>query len=97
MAVTKTRNSVRLGAVGDALTLESFDAEITGVLFTTGSAAGVLTLNDKADGSGASLADVYLKSNMSLFVGPLKGVFASGGFKANASNPAGSVVLVYVK
>jgi len=97
MAVTIADTVVTLGAPGDAHTLESplARAKIAAVLVAVGTAPGTVILNDKADGSGNSLATVILKSNVSLLVNPDDGFWCTGGFKANASNPAGSVVTVY--
>jgi len=98
MAVTRTATVVRLGAPGDAETLESplAHALIMGFMVTVGTAPGMCIINDKADGSGQPLFEAYLKSNSSLPFTIEEGVWCSGGFKANASNPAGSTALVYM-
>ena len=97
MAVTRNASIFRLGAPADAVTADTAGAQVAlcGVLATAGVNPGTIILNDKADGSGAPLFEAYLKSNSSLWVDV--DAWAIGGFKANAANPAGSVILVYTK
>ena len=97
MAVTRNPTLVRLGAPGDAVTLESPQAhsKISAIFAYVGTTPGVVIVNDKADGSGVALYESYLKSNSGLLINPDDGMWCQGGYKSNASNPTGTVVLVY--
>ena len=97
MAVTRNASIFRLGAPADTVTADTSGAQIplAGILATAGVNPGMVIVNDKADGSGAPLFEAYLKSNTSMWIAA--DIWASGGFKANAANPADSIVLVYTK
>lgn len=97
MAVTRNASVFRLGAPGDAVTADTAGAQIAlcGILATAGVNPGTVIVNDKADGSGAPLFEAYLKSNESMWIEA--DMWATGGYKANAANPASSVILVYTK
>lgn len=97
MAVTRTSHTIRLGAPGDAETLENplAHSRIEGFVLSVGVNPGTVLLNEKADGSGGPLAEAILKSNTSICI-PIS-TWTAGGFKANAGNPAGSVIFVYME
>jgi hypothetical protein len=98
MAVTVADTVVTLGAPGDAYQPDGAAPRfrLAGFLVACGVNPGTFIVNDKYDGSGNALVTVITKSNTSIAVFPEEGFWANGGFKANASNPAGSIITAYV-
>lgn len=98
MAVTRTADVVRLGAPGDQEVFEGplTNAKVKGFLVTVGTTPGVVIINEGATGAGQPIFEAYMKSNSSLVMQIPCGIWTAGGFKSHASNPAGTVALVYM-
>ena len=104
MAITRTSTVLRFGATADQYKVEmdavngqgsnAYNEYITAVTFCTVGNAGVCKLTEKSDGSGGSIAEVTLKTNESMLVGPGLEASFKGGLLFTA--PVSAYALVYL-